>query len=93
MALFQTPFFPSATQKLLQKICILYLTPNKYIKKTLINHLQDPNLDWQEVAKVIRQNILKESVNVLLESGEEIEVKERDFVREGLFKKKSKKSK
>jgi len=44
-------------------------------------------------AKVIRQNILKESVNVLLESGEEIEVKERDFVREGLFKKKSKKSK
>jgi cell fate regulator YaaT (PSP1 superfamily) len=41
--------------------------------------------------KVIRQNILKESLTVVLESGEEVEVKARDFVREGLFKKKSKK--
>jgi cell fate regulator YaaT (PSP1 superfamily) len=43
--------------------------------------------------KVIRQNILKESLTVALESGEEIEVKAQEIVREGLFKKKSKKSK
>jgi cell fate regulator YaaT (PSP1 superfamily) len=43
--------------------------------------------------KVIRQNILKESLSVVLESGEEIEVKVRDFFREGLFKKKPKKNK
>ncbi len=38
--------------------------------------------------KVIRQNILKETLIVALESGEEFEVDARDFVREGLFKKK-----
>ncbi len=43
--------------------------------------------------KVIRQNILKESLTVVLESGEEVEVKARDFVRESLFMKKSKRSK
>jgi cell fate regulator YaaT (PSP1 superfamily) len=40
--------------------------------------------------KVIRQNILKESLTVVLESGEEIEVEGLVFVREGLFKKKTK---
>ncbi len=38
--------------------------------------------------KVIRQNILKQRLTVLLESGTEIEVQSRDLVREGLFKKK-----
>jgi cell fate regulator YaaT (PSP1 superfamily) len=43
--------------------------------------------------KVIRQNILKESLTVVFESGEEIEIEARDFVQEGLFKKKLKRSK
>lgn len=43
--------------------------------------------------KVIRQNILKESLTVALDSGEEIEIKNQDFVREGLFRKKSKRDK
>jgi len=43
--------------------------------------------------KVIRQNILKESLTVVLDSGEEIEVKNQDFVREGLFRKKAKRNK
>lgn len=41
--------------------------------------------------KVIRQNILKQSLTVMLESGTEIEVRSRDLIREGLFKKKQKK--
>lgn len=41
--------------------------------------------------KVIRQNILKQSMTVMLESGTEIEVQSRDLIREGLFKKKQKK--
>lgn len=41
--------------------------------------------------KVIRQNVLKESLTIVLESGEEKEVAFRDVIREGLFKKKSKK--
>ncbi|MEA2039919.1 MAG: regulatory iron-sulfur-containing complex subunit RicT [Thermodesulfobacteriota bacterium] len=40
--------------------------------------------------KVIRQNILKQSMTVMLESGTEIEVRSRDLIREGLFKKKQK---
>ena len=45
-------------------------------------------LTKQGEGKVIRQNILKETLIVALESGEEFEVDARDFVREGLFKKK-----
>lgn len=40
--------------------------------------------------KVIRQNILKESLTVTLESGDEIEVSAKDLIRESLFKKKRK---
>ncbi|MCD6296105.1 MAG: stage 0 sporulation family protein [Deltaproteobacteria bacterium] len=43
--------------------------------------------------KVIRQNVLKETLNVRLESGEEIEINARDIVREGIFKKSQKKRK
>jgi cell fate regulator YaaT (PSP1 superfamily) len=43
--------------------------------------------------KVIRQNVLKETLNVRLESGEEIEVNARDVVLEGIFKKSQKKEK
>ena len=43
--------------------------------------------------KVIRQNVLKETFTVLLESGDEIEVQAKDIVREGLFRKKQKKDK
>jgi len=38
--------------------------------------------------KVIRQNVLKETLSVLLDSGGEIEIEPRDIVRDGLFKKK-----
>ena len=41
--------------------------------------------------KIIRQNALKESVTVMLESGGELEVKVQDLVRDGFFRKKSKK--
>lgn len=41
--------------------------------------------------KVIRQNVLKESLTVLLESGGEIEVKAQDLVRDSFFKKTPKK--
>jgi cell fate regulator YaaT (PSP1 superfamily) len=41
--------------------------------------------------KVLRQNVLTESLTIELESGEEKEVPFRDVIREGLFKKKSKK--
>ena len=47
----------------------------------------------QGEGKVVRQNILKETLTVALESGAEIEVDAKDFVREGLFKKKSKRGK
>ena len=43
--------------------------------------------------KVIRQNVLKESLAVLLESGGEIEVKVQDLVRDSFFKKTPKKDK
>jgi cell fate regulator YaaT (PSP1 superfamily) len=43
--------------------------------------------------KVIRQNVLKETLNVRLESGEEIEVNARDVVLGGIFKKSQKKGK
>jgi cell fate regulator YaaT (PSP1 superfamily) len=43
--------------------------------------------------KVIRQNVLKEKLNVRLESGEEIEVNVKDLVREGLFGKSQKRRK
>ena len=43
--------------------------------------------------KVIRQNILKESFSVLLDSGDEVEVNASDLVREGFFKKKQKRGK
>ncbi|MCP4669114.1 MAG: stage 0 sporulation family protein [Deltaproteobacteria bacterium] len=42
----------------------------------------------QGEGKVIRQNVLKETLSVLLESGGEIEISPRDIVRDGLFKKK-----
>ena len=42
--------------------------------------------------KVIRQNVLKESVTVELESGEEIEIPAQELIRQGLFMKKSKRS-
>jgi len=42
--------------------------------------------------KVTRQNILNESVTVLLESGNEIDVFVKDFIHEGFFRKKSKRS-
>ncbi len=41
--------------------------------------------------KVTRQNVLKKSVLVMLESGDEIEVQAQGLIREGFFKKKSKK--
>jgi cell fate regulator YaaT (PSP1 superfamily) len=41
--------------------------------------------------KIIRQNALKESVTVMLESGGEVEVKVQELVRDGFFRKKSKK--
>ncbi|SPD73651.1 Stage 0 sporulation protein YaaT [uncultured Desulfobacterium sp.] len=41
--------------------------------------------------KVVRQNALKETVTVMLESGNELEVKVQDLVREGFFRKKPKK--
>ncbi len=43
--------------------------------------------------KVIRQNVLKQSLTVLLDSGGEVEVNTNELVRERLFKKKSKKKK
>jgi len=43
--------------------------------------------------KVIRQNVLKESLTVMLEAGGEIEVKAMDLVHETFFKKKTKKGK
>jgi len=43
--------------------------------------------------KVIRQNVLKETLNVRLESGEEIEISAGDIVREGIFRKSQKKRK
>ncbi|HBF42760.1 MAG TPA: stage 0 sporulation protein [Desulfobacteraceae bacterium] len=43
--------------------------------------------------KVIRQNVLKESLTVMLESGDEIEVQALDLIQEGLFKKKQKRRK
>jgi cell fate regulator YaaT (PSP1 superfamily) len=42
--------------------------------------------------KVVRQNILKESLNVLLESGKEIEVMASDIIREGFFKMRQKRN-
>ena len=41
--------------------------------------------------KVIRQNILRETLNIVLESGAEIEISPNEIVKEGIFKK-SKKS-
>jgi cell fate regulator YaaT (PSP1 superfamily) len=41
--------------------------------------------------KVIRQNVLNESLSVVLESGEEIEVKSKDLIKDRLFRKKSRK--
>jgi len=46
----------------------------------------------QGEGKVIRQNVLKESVTVELESGEEIEIPAQELTRQGLFTKKSKRS-
>jgi cell fate regulator YaaT (PSP1 superfamily) len=43
--------------------------------------------------KVIRQNILKETLTIALESGEEVEVKPKDIIREPMLKKKSKRRK
>jgi cell fate regulator YaaT (PSP1 superfamily) len=43
--------------------------------------------------KVIRQNVLKESLSVLLDAGDEIEVHAGDLVKEGLFKTRHKRSK
>jgi len=43
--------------------------------------------------KVIRQNVLKESLTVMLDSGIEIEVNVQDLVRDGFFVKKPKKGK
>lgn len=43
--------------------------------------------------KVIRQNVLKESLTVMLDSGIEIEVNVQDLVRDGFFMKKPKKGK
>jgi len=43
--------------------------------------------------KVIRQNVLKETLNVRLESGEEIEISAGDIVREGIFRKSQRKRK
>ena len=43
-------------------------------------------------AKVIRQNVLKGNVTVMLDSGEEAEVDPEDFIKDGLFKKKGKRS-
>jgi cell fate regulator YaaT (PSP1 superfamily) len=42
--------------------------------------------------KVVRQNILKETLTIALESGDEIELSARDLMRQGRFKKKSKRS-
>lgn len=42
--------------------------------------------------KVLRQNVLKETVTVLLETGVEIEVGTKELLREGLFKKKPKRN-
>ena len=42
--------------------------------------------------KVTRQNILNESVTVMLESGSEIDVPVRDLIHEGFFRKKTKRS-
>jgi cell fate regulator YaaT (PSP1 superfamily) len=41
--------------------------------------------------KVIRQSVLRETVTVALESGQEVEVQVEDLKREGLLKRKSKK--
>lgn len=45
----------------------------------------------QGEGSIIRQNVLKETLTVMLESGDEVEVNSRDLIREGPFKKKSKK--
>jgi cell fate regulator YaaT (PSP1 superfamily) len=42
--------------------------------------------------KVVRQNVLKESLTVMLDSGTEVEVKIQDLVQEGFFMKKPKRS-
>ena len=42
--------------------------------------------------KIVRQNILKETLTIALASGDEIEISARDLMRQGLFKKKSKRS-
>ena len=41
--------------------------------------------------KIIRQNVLKETLTIGLETGEEIEIPARDLMRQSLFTKKSKK--
>jgi cell fate regulator YaaT (PSP1 superfamily) len=41
--------------------------------------------------KVVRQNVLKGTVIIMLESSEEVEVSPRDIIRESLFKKRSRK--
>jgi len=41
--------------------------------------------------KILRQNVLKETLTIALASGDEIEISARDLMRQGLFKKKIKK--
>jgi cell fate regulator YaaT (PSP1 superfamily) len=42
--------------------------------------------------KIVRQNVLKETLTIALESGDEIELSARDLMRQSRFKKKSKRS-
>lgn len=43
--------------------------------------------------KVIRQNVLKETLTIALESGEEMEIPAQELMRQGIFSKKSKRGK
>jgi cell fate regulator YaaT (PSP1 superfamily) len=71
--------------------CLTYEHPYyEKVKKDLPKIGKTVMLEQGE-GKVIRQNVLKETLSVVLESGEEVEVKPRDLKRERLFRKKPKK--
>ena len=69
--------------------CLAYEHPYyEKIKKDLPKIGKTVTLPEGE-GKVVRQNVLNESLSVVLESGEEVEVKSNDLIRDRLFRKKS----
>ena len=71
--------------------CLTYEHPYyEKVKKDLPKIGKTVILEQGE-GKVIRQNVLKETLSVVLESGEEVEVEPQDLKRERLFRKKARK--